>query len=236
MNKESKANTGECDRVIDTIKKTKTRMRPRWYFALRTALAAFAVTLLFLLLLYVVSFMFFTLDQDGAWFAAGLGLSGWSLFFTALPWGLFFVSLVLLLLLANLLRRYAFIYHQPLIYFLFACIIITTLGGVFIAATSFHSGLSRYATNNIPVLGNFYERETALPASVHRGEIVAFANNGFVIADGAGMTSTVVAADGVIFVGNFYLGDTVLVFGTRQANGTIKAFGIQRIATATSTK
>ncbi len=74
-----------------------------------------------------------------------------------------------------------------------------------------------------------------MPASVHRGEIVAFTDDGFILDNGLGITSTVVAASGVIFIDNFHVGDLVLVFGTREENGTIRAFGIQRIAVATTT-
>ncbi|MDR3581772.1 MAG: hypothetical protein P4L67_00670 [Candidatus Pacebacteria bacterium] len=222
-------------RVVDVIKKGNMRMRPRWQFVAQGVLLVVAAALLFLLLLYVVSFIIFILDQDGAWSAAALGPRGWSLFFAALPWGMFLLSFVLLLLLANLLKRYAFIYHQPLFYFLFVFILVTTIAGFVIAATSFHPGISRFVTDNVPVLGSYYEREATLPASVHRGEIVAFMDGGFVLGEASGATSTVVVADGIVFVGNFYVGDTVLVFGSRQADGTIKAFGIQRIATAATT-
>jgi hypothetical protein len=226
-----------CNRVVDVIKKTHTKMRPKWYFVAQAGLIIIAATMLFLLLLYVVSFIIFALHQDGAWFAPHLGFSGWSLFFTALPWGLLLFSLILLLLLANLLKRYTFVYHQPVFYLLIAFIVIVTLGGFFVAATSLHKGLSHYAENNIPFLGSFYENETALPASVHRGEIIAFTNNngGFVIENEFGATSTVVAAAGVVFVGDLNIGDTVLVFGPQQDGGVITAFGIQRVAIATST-
>jgi hypothetical protein len=235
MNEENEIKNGESDRVVDVIKKTNTRMRPRWYFMAQTGLIIIAATLLFLLILYVVSFIIFALHQDGAWFAAALGPSGWSLFFTTLPWGLLLFSLILLLLLASLLKRYTFVYHQPVFYLLITFIVIITLGGFFVAATSLHAGLSQYAENNIPVLGNIYEYETALPANVHRGEIVAFTNEGFLIENEFGVTSTVTVATGTAFVGNLNVGDIVLVFGPRQDDGMIVAFGIQRTAIATST-
>jgi hypothetical protein len=225
------------DRVIDVIKKKEVKMRPRSYFVGRTIAIAAASVVLFLLLIYVVSFIIFALHQNGVWFAPDFGLSGWSLFLTALPWGLFTLSLILLILLANLLMRYAFIYHQPLFYFLFAFILVTLLGAFFLAASSFQPGLFQYAAQNIPIVGTFYTNETALPASVHRGLIVSFLpdGGGFVIDNGLGVTSTVVAAQGVVFIENFHVGDTVLVFGTRSATGTISAFGIERIAVSTST-
>jgi len=230
-------NKEEAERIVDVIKKNQTKMRPHWYFLTRAVLVIIAAVMLFLLLLYVVSFIIFALHQDGGWFAANLGLSGWSLLFMALPWGLLLVSLILLLLLANLLKRYTFVYHQPVFYLLITFVVLVAFGGFFVAATSLHEGLSQYAENNIPVLGNIYTYETALPANVHRGEIIAFTNDGFLIENEFGTTSTVTVASGtgIAFPSNLNVGDIVLVFGPRQGDGMIVAFGIQRTAMATST-
>ncbi len=228
-------NSEESRRIIDAIKKRDVRMRPRRYFVLRAALIAIAAFFLFLILLYMVSFIIYALHEDGVWFAPDYGLSGWSLFLSAIPWGLLILAFVLVLILANLLRHYTFVSHQPLFYLLFAFIVIITSGGFFLAATAFHPDLFQYASTNVPFLGNFYEYETAFPASVHRGVITSFADGGFTITDDFGVTSSIVAAPGVVFIQDFRVGDMVLIFGTRNENGTISAFGIQRIGVATST-
>lgn len=228
-------NEKEEDLVIDAIKKNHMRMHSRWYFVVRAALILIAAVMLALLLLYVVSFIIFALYESGAWFEPAFGIPGWSLFLAALPWGMFILSLVLLVLLANVLRRYAFAYHQPVFIFLLVIILCITMGGFLVAATSFHKGLLEYAEGNVPFLGKFYEREVAFPENVHRGEVVGFTDGGFVIDSGSGITSSVKAANGVIFIGNIALGNVVLVFGERDASGTINAFGIQRVLMAIST-
>lgn len=225
----------ESRRIMDAIRARDIRMRPRGYFMLRGILAVISTALLFIALLYFVSLFIYALHANGIWFAPDYGFSGWSLFLTALPWGLLVLSFVLMLVLAKILRqRYAFAYKRPLSYFLFAVIVIAAVGGFFLAATAFHPDLFQYATTNIPFLGDFYQYETALPASVHRGRIVSFTDDGFTIADGLGVTSSVTAAPGVVFIQDFHAGDVVLVFGTRDKTGLISAFGIQRIAVATS--
>lgn len=228
-------NNEESRRIIDAIKKRDVRMRPRRYFALRAALIAAAALFLFLILLYMVSFIIYVLHEDGVWFAPDYGLSGWSLFLSAVPWGLLVLAFVLVLVLANTLRHYTFVSHQPLLYLLFAFIIVIAFGGFFLAATAFHPDLFQYAATNVPFLGNFYEYETAFPASVHRGVITSFTDGGFIVTDDLGITSSVVAAPGVVFIQDFHVGDMVLIFGTRNESGTISAFGIQRIAVATTT-
>jgi hypothetical protein len=214
--------------VIDAIKSGKAKMRPRWFFIWRTVLIIGVTAVVLLLLLYVTSFIIFALHQNGAWFGLYFGLSGWAVFLKALPWGLLLLSFALLVLLANLLKRYAFIYHQPLFYFLFAFIVLVILGSFLIAATSFQPGFTRYAAENIPMMGSFYQFEMASPATIHRGEIVAFIGTGFIIENSLGITSTVVVAPGVGF-SSFHLGDTVLVYGSRQADGIIEAFGVEQV-------
>ncbi len=218
-------------RVLEAIKERDLRMRPRRYFVLRAVLVALGASLLFLILLYVASFVIYALHMDGLWFAPEYGLSGWMLFFSGLPWGLLLLSLAILLLLAVILRNYEFVYHQPLFYPLFAFVVLIAIGGFFLGTTALHPDLSHFAAQNAPMLENFYEYETAFPASVHRGVIISLGNGGFVIADGFGVTSSIVGGP----VQGFQVGDVVLVFGTRRDDGMIRAFGVQRVGIATST-
>lgn len=219
------------NRVLEAIKERELRMRPRQYFVLRAILVALGASLLFLLLLYVASFVIYALHMDGLWFAPEYGISGWLLFFSGLPWGLLLLSLAILLLLAVILRNYEFVYHQPLFYPLFAFVVLIAIGGFFLGTTALHPDLSRFAARNAPVLENFYEYETAFPSSVHRGVIVSLGNGTFIIADGFGVTSSIVGGP----VQGFQVGDVVLVFGMRRDDGVIKAFGVQQMGMATST-
>lgn len=219
------------ENIIDAIKTGKTKMRPRWFFVIRTVFVIVIVVILFLLLLYLISFIIFALHQSGVWFAPDYGLSGWSLLLAGLPWGLLAVALILLILLAFILSRYPLVYHYPPFYFLPAFILFILLGSFLIAATSFHEGVLRYTTQeNVPVIGNFYEFETGDSGSIHRGEIIAVTQNGFLIANENGITSTVVAAPGVFFVEAFHVGEGVAVFGDRESDGSIRAFGVKIIS------
>ena len=221
-------------RIMDAIKSPEVRMRPRWHFVFRGILIAAASVLLFLLLLYLVSFVIFALHENGVWFAPYFGISGWSLLVTALPWSLLLLAFVFVLLLAILLMRYEFVYQRPLLYFLFGAILVVVLGGFLIASTSLQPGLFPYETEN-PVLGGFYRYETSYPSSVHRGTVVAVGADGtFVIADDLGATSTVTPATGVVFAVPFRPGDIVLVFGARGKDGVIRAFGVEAVDETTS--
>ncbi len=215
--------------VIDAIKSGETRMRPRWVFVVRAILMAIFVVLLFAALLYLASFIIFALHQDDVWFAPDFGIGGWSLLFAALPWSLLLFSLVILVVLANIMNRYAFVYHRPLFEFLFVVVILVVLGSFWIAATSFHAGVFHYAEEDVPIVGRFYEFETNPPACMHRGVVTEVASSGFMIMDGNGATSVVIAGPGVVSSGGFRVGDTVIVFGNRNASGSIQAHGVQEI-------
>ena len=222
------------DSVIKAIQDDKAKMRSRWFFALRSALFTLVVVILFAALLYLVSFIIFALRRSGIAFAPGFGLNGWLLFFGGLPWGLLLLSLIVILILAALINRYEFVYHHPLFYALAAFAFLVVVASFWIAATSFHDHMFRYSTENLPLIGQFYQFETQEPSDVHSGEIVAVipgrgGQGSFVIVDAAGVTSSVMAAQGVFIANDFSVGDTVMVFGEREPNGVIDAFGVEKV-------
>jgi len=220
------------DKIFDAIKTGKAKMRPKSYFVLQAILVVTGTVLLFAGLLYLASFVIFVLRQNDTLSAAGFGVSGWYLLFRSLPWSVLLLSIALVLILALLLRRYAFVYQRPLVYFLFGVLIFTALGSFFLAATSFQSILERYASqNNVPLMGGFYRFEDAPPPEIHSGDIILLGSGGFVIQEPDGETSTVFFAPGTPsqFSDNFQTGDLVVVFGDREPNGIIDAFGIQKI-------
>lgn len=222
--------------VIKAIRSDNAKMRSRWFFMVRSALFTLVVVILFAALLYLVSFIIFALRRSGIAFAPGFGLSGWLLFFGGLPWGLLLLSLVVILVLAALLTRYEFVYHHPLFYALVSFVFLVVVASFWIAATSFHEEVFRYGTADMPFIGEFYQFETQEPSDIHTGEIIAVipvgpaGQNSFIITDASGVTSSVMAAPGVFIAHDFNVGDEVMVFGDRQPDGVIDAFGVEKVA------
>jgi hypothetical protein len=216
--------------VIDQIKSNKTKMRPRSYFIFRAVLLIVIAVIVFLLLLFFVSFIIFVLRQDGGLLAVNYGVSGWDVFFHALPWSLLLLSLALILTLALLLKRYAFIYHQPFLYSLLALIIVVSLGSVFVAATSLHPGIMSYATRNgLPLIQGVYQFEMAPPGNIYRGEVIQMIPSGFILEEADGETSTIIIASNTPFAAaDFPVGDYVVIFGHPASTATIEVFGMQR--------
>src|SRR6185295_9816287 len=72
-------------------------------------------------------------------------------------------------------------------------------------------------------INGIYQYETTPMSSVHRGQVTLIANNGFLIQNIAGQTSTVIFAQGVAFNPlDFRAGEQVVVFGTRGQDGIIE--------------
>jgi hypothetical protein len=221
----------KSDEVINSIKSSDIKMRPRWYFIAQTVLTIIAASLMFVVLLFVVSFIDFALQQNGGFFAIGFGPAGFMTFFYSLPWVFFLLSLVLIFALAILLKHYPAVYHRPLAYLLLLLIFVVTVVALLLSISPFHSQIIRYVSNNrLPIVEQFYEGETAPGINTYRGEVALFIPNGFILENTVGRTSTVVVvAKALPELTGVKVGDTVIIFGRGIASATIEALGVERM-------
>jgi hypothetical protein len=224
----------DSDEIINTIKNGKTKMHSRAYFVAQAALIVLGAIFLFLLILFVATFIVFALQENGGFFATNFGPAGWGAFFASLPWTLLLLSLALVLILWILLRRYSVVYHQPLLYVFFVLIVVVSLSCLFISAGSIHGGIYRYVSrNSIPVVSGVYEFETAPAGGVYRGQVVTLSTSSFVLENALGQTSTVLvmpaAPSSESELGEIDPGDYVIVFGHGVATATIQASGVETI-------
>jgi hypothetical protein len=224
----------DCDKIINTIKSGETKMHSHAYFMARAALVLFGAVLLFLLILFVATFIVFALQENGGFFAANFGPVGWETFFASFPWIMLLLSLALVLVLWIILRRYPMIYHQPFLYILFVLIVVVSLSCLFISAGAIHGGIYRYVSRNpIPMVSGVYEFETAPANDVYRGQVVTLSTSSFVLANDLGQTSTVLvvptAPSSGSELGEIEPGDYVIVFGHGVATATIQASGVENI-------
>lgn len=224
----------DCDKIIGTIKNGKAKMHSRAYFVAQAALVVLGAIMLFCLILFIATFIIFALQQNGGFFAANFGPAGWEVFFVSLPWTIFLLSLVLLLILWILLRRYPVVYHQPFLYTLLLLIVVISIVAIFLFPSSIHGGIFRYASRNqMPVISNVYKFETAPPggAGIYRGLVVARATSSFILENAAGQTSTILVkpGDASSELGAADPGDYVIIFGHGVATATIQASGVETI-------
>lgn len=213
------------NQIIAAIKSGNTKMRPRWYFVVRGILIIFAIILTLTLTIFTVSFIVFVLGQNGGFLATHFGLTGWEIFFEALPWSVLLLSLALLLTLLLLLKNYSFIYKQPALYILLVLVVVVSIGSFFIEAINFHT---RVEENDIPILENVYQYETTPQNYIYRGTIIELVKNGFVLENIAGQTSTFILPPGVTLnLSLFKLGESVMIFGEPYNTGTVDMYGVQ---------
>jgi len=171
------------EKVLAAIEAGQVKMRPRWHFVLQAILMAMGGVLLLLTLVYLASFIIFSLRQTGVWFVPIFGSAGWREFLHSLPWILILLTGAFLAVLEILVRRYAFAYRQPLLVSALGILVVVLLGGLIVAQTPFHRRLFESARQGrLPVAGPFY-RQFGMPRldDVHRGTIVQVVRNGFVL-------------------------------------------------------
>ncbi len=167
--------------IVETLKKGDVVMRPKWYFVLHLCLLIVGTILAALTLLFIVSFIVFSLRQNGSWFTAGFGAPGWRVLLTSLPWLLIILGLIFTAIVGLLVRKYSFAYGRPLLYSAIGIIAIAGIGGFLIALTPFHSGLFGQAEERrLPLAGGMYRQFAhQQPDNVVVGKIIEKLPDGF---------------------------------------------------------
>jgi hypothetical protein len=220
------------ERVLEEIKSSRIKMRPKFYFVLKTVLLAVGFFAAGTLVLFLISFISFHLRASGIWYLPGFGLHGWGIYFRLMPWFLILAGLILILILEILAKRFSFVWRRPIIYSLLAIILIAVIGGFIIERTPFHPGLfSKARQGKLPFAGSAY-REFGMPRfhDVQRGVVEEVIENGFKIRTFDDQLLTVVLAEETQFPFGKEIeeGDTIVVMGERE-DDTVRAFGVREI-------
>lgn len=219
-------------KILSAIQAGKVTMRPRWHFALQTALVLSGITIIILTLLFLISFIIFSLRQTGVWFAPTFGYRGYSTLFTSLPWLLIGLSVIFIVILEILVKRYSFAYRQPLLYSALVLVLIVTIGGIAVAQTPFHGGLMKQARDNhLPIAEPLYNNFGMMRREgMHTGSIKEVNENGFILSSRRGDQLQIIVTPETQLPTGYDLieGDMVVIMGERD-NSTIQALGIREI-------
>jgi hypothetical protein len=231
MNNEiQKKNT--INNVLDAIDSGRVKMTPKWHFIIKAAFLIIGIVLAVLVVLYIISFIIFSLRVNGALFAPGFGFRGLPVFLAALPWLLISIALVFIVLLEFLVRKYSFAYRKPLLYSAIGVIILAGLGGAILDNTRFHDDLFlRVRENNLPLAGPFYRGYSVRRKDVIIGTITKIVSNGYHIQSPRDEDIIVVVTPDTRFPINikaFVKGDTIVVLGNLQ-DDTITAMDIRKV-------
>jgi hypothetical protein len=219
--------------ILDTIKKDAVHMRPKWHFILNVSLLVTGTILACLSLLYLVSFIVFTLRQNGTWFMTSFGSQGWGALIISLPWVLISFALLFVVIVGFLVKKYSFAYGRPLLYSALGIILFASVGGFLIALTPLHSELLLQAEEKkLPIAGGMYRQfGHDHPNNIIMGRIIEKIPSGFSLRNQEYEILMVEVTPRTILPRQgIQVEEVVVVLGDRQGN-IVKAFGIQPVGT-----
>lgn len=217
----------------DILKKIKTGevdMKPRWHFILKSLLLVFSVITAVLVVVYLLSFVIFTLRQSGVGFTLLYGFRGISMFVMSSPWLLIASAGAAVVVLQVLVHKYSFSYRQPLLYTIIGVVFLMLIGSYVIEQTSLHQRMQGFAKQHeVPVFGSMYRNAAEnRPKNIVRGTIVELNQTGFVIeSDRKETLKIVVSQKTKQRPGEVYsVGETLLIFGDRKRD-VVDAIGVR---------
>ncbi len=220
------------DNILKKIKAGEVDMKPKWHFMLRTGMLVFGVIVVALLSIYLLSFLFFFMNQSGLTQAFGFGFRGISFFVMSSPWLLIGASAGFLVLLYFLVKQYSFSYRRPLVYSMVGVVFLVLLGSWFIQTTMTHHKVGSFLERHeVPVFSPMYRGATQeRPEGMTVGVVTELTDAGFLLESEQGEILTIVVTPETRMRpgAELVLGERAAVFGDRVEN-TITAFGVKLV-------
>jgi len=143
--------------LMEKIKSGEVKMKSKAYFVSKSIGFVLIAVLLFLLAIFLVSFIIFVARGSGIWFMLGFGWQGVKMMLIYFPWFLVAVSAVLIIALEILISRLGFAYRRPLIYSVLGLVVVAMAAGLLILKTPLHISAFRAAVEGkLPLAGPLY--------------------------------------------------------------------------------
>lgn len=167
--------------ILEKIKKGDIRKIPRIIFWIKSLLFALVAVMVFLLVLFLSSFLLFALQSSGLLELLNFGFEGFGILIKNFPWILLILVVVLILVLEILVNRYSFSYKRPLIYSFLALIIIALSLGFLFWKLSFQEKIYQNFKNDT-FIKTFYDKYTTpSPDIFHPGTVLELMPDGLVL-------------------------------------------------------
>jgi hypothetical protein len=228
------------ENVLQKIHARAISMHSRAYFAFRTAAVSLTALSVLALSLFLVSFIFFSINASGTGFLLEFKEQGFMAFVSLFPWTIFLWVLILLIALEVLLRYFKFSYRVPLLRTFLWVVIISIAGSILISFTPLHSLLlSEADSDNLPVIGPLYTQihNSHQEQGVYRGIVTSIATSSFVISHAdtdrdSDEGSWIIQPPSGFNLSTLSMGEKVYIAGRLQ-NNIVYAYGIHRISPKT---
>ncbi len=222
--------------VLEKIHRKEIFMYPKIYFIGRVVLIISLSILVFVSLVFCLSFVSFSIHESGEQFLLGFGNHGALVFLKLFPWAFIVSTVFLLVALEWMLRRFKFGYRLPMMRIFLYTLVITILASAIATITPFHGNLLKKADNGeLPFVGGLYEsiHDSHKDDGIVRGTITSIGTDTVIIShndndiDADDGTWTVIIPPG-FDINSLHVGEKIYVAGTVE-NGNLYAYGIHEL-------
>jgi hypothetical protein len=172
------------EEILNKIKHDEIKMKSKFHFVFRIAAFVFFLILIFVGIIYFLSFIFFVVFKMNSGSALmGFGFRGIESILSAMPWVLILIVLFFVVIFEVMLTRFKFAYRRPIIYSLLIIIVLFFGLSFCIHHTSFHTNLFMLnKERGLPALGPLYEQYQRMDfKNVYCGIVTAISDTGFEI-------------------------------------------------------
>ncbi len=222
--------------LMEKIKSGEVKMKPKVYFISKSVGFILIAVLLFLITIFLVSFIIFFVRGSGLWFLPGFGWPGIRMMLLQLPWFLIAVCAGLVILLEVLISRLGFAYRRPLVYSILVLLVLATTIGILVSKTPLHVSAFRAAVENkLPFAGLLYRSYGAMDTPNFMNGRVAVPSDGpqkmqVETADGQTFEVEIPTSTNVMMLkpGPIHRDDMIMIMGERSGS-KIKAFGLRAL-------
>ncbi len=231
MMEETKNNSIK-ENLFKRIEKDNVKMRPNSYFLAKSALATLGIVIIIASVVYLVSFVFFVLERNGAWVLTSFGWKGVVIFLMSFPWILGLAVLVFIISLELLVKRVTLAYRAPIVYSMLGIVAVVFTIGFAVSKTSVHHGLYRKSRNgNVPIAGSLYKHYGTIKFHNTLIGLVSGIKDGKLLVET--LEGDIVAVSGISDfdfpqIRNIKVNDAIIVIGLRDGL-EIKASDIRKI-------
>ncbi len=144
--------------IIDCVDTGTVSMKPKWVFVLKSVLRLTAIFVVFLTIIYFISFIGLIVQEKALFDLFDLGPRGMKEFLFAIPWLIVLFSLFLLFLLEVLASKFSFVYGKPVFYSLLLLIFCVLLIGFVLYKIDKQFHFARFGEKpNAPVFGPMHK-------------------------------------------------------------------------------
>ncbi len=211
--------------ILQKIKVGEIAMRPRWRFVFESVLLLIGVMMSTLVVIYAFSLLLFILERTDAIYMPYFGLEGVISFLYSIPWTLFWLGIIFVIILELLVRRYSFAYRVPLLNTICATVLLSMLGTYVATKTAFHD---RFNVSRMPIISGVYQGYSSQPPrDLYVGPVVTVSGETLVLDERRrGLVTVMIKGHSLTS------GDTIMVFGRPDNDNVIIAKQVRILPTS----